>query len=57
MKPDKGNGMVLLNNKDYTESVENLFKDTKKFRILESDNTHENANEDLTELPPCIAKA
>ena len=55
MKPDKGNGMVLLNNKDYTESVENLFKDTKKFRILESDNTHDNANEDLTELPPCIA--
>ena len=39
MKPDKGNGVVLLNNKDYTTSVGNLFKDTKKFKSLERDPT------------------
>ena len=50
LKPDKGNGVVLLNNKDYTTSFGNLFKDTKKFKSLESDNT----NEDLTELPQHI---
>ena len=36
MKP---NGVVLLNNKDYTTSVGSLFKDTKKFKSLESDPT------------------
>ena len=50
LKPDKGNGVVLLNNKDYTTSFGNLFEDTKKFKSLESDNT----NEDLTELPQHI---
>ena len=50
LKPDKGNGVVLLNNKDYTTFFGNLFKDTKKFKSLESDNT----NEDLTELPQHI---
>ena len=30
---------MLLNNKDYTISVGNLFKDTKKFKSLESDPT------------------
>ena len=39
MKPDKGNGVVLLNNKDYTTSVGNLFKDTRKFKSVESDPT------------------
>ena len=38
-KPDKENGVMLLNNKDYTTSVGSLFKDTKKFRSLESDPT------------------
>ena len=37
LKPDKGNGVVLLNNKDYTTSVGNLFKDTRKFKSVESD--------------------
>ena len=39
MKTDKGNGVVLVNNKDYTISVGNLFKDTKKFKTLESYHT------------------
>ena len=38
-KPDKENGVMLLNNKDYTTSVGSLSKDTKKFRSLESDPT------------------
>ena len=39
MKPDKGNNVVLLNNKDYTTSVVKLFKDNKKFKNVESDLT------------------
>ena len=39
LKPDTGNGVVLLNNKDYTTSVGNLIKDTKKFKSFESDPT------------------
>ena len=27
LKPDKGNGLVLLDNQDYVNSVEQLFKD------------------------------
>ena len=27
LKPDKGNGVVLLDNQDYVNSVEQLFKD------------------------------
>ena len=34
LKPDKGNGAVLLNNRDYTASVGSIFKDTKKFKTL-----------------------
>ena len=39
LKPDKGNGIVLTDIKVYTFSVEHLFKDTKKFRILDTDPT------------------
>ena len=39
MKPDKGNGVVFCNNKDYTTFIRNLFKDTKKFKIIESEST------------------
>ena len=39
LKPDKGNGIVLFNMKDYTDSVEHLFKDRKKFQILNTDPT------------------
>ena len=39
LKPDKGNGIVLFDIKDYTNSVEHLFKDPKKFQILDTDPT------------------
>ena len=39
LKPDKGNGVVVLSNKDYTTSVGCLFIDNKKFKALESDPT------------------
>ena len=39
LKPDKGNGIVLLDIKDYSNSVEHLFKDRKKFQILDTDRT------------------
>ena len=39
MKPDKGNGIVLLNKEDYTNSMENLFSDKTKFKQLDSDPT------------------
>ena len=39
LKQDKGNGIVLSNMKDYTDSVEHLFKDRKKFQILNTNPT------------------
>ena len=39
LKPDQGNGVVLLYNKYYTTFVGSLFKDTKKLKSLESDPT------------------
>ena len=39
LKPDKGNGVVLLDNQDYVNSMEQLFKDQTKFKILEKDST------------------
>ena len=39
LKPDKGNGIVLLDIKDYSNSVEHLFKDPIKFQILDTDPT------------------
>ena len=39
MKPDKGNGTVLLDIKDYFDYVEHLYKDPKKFQILDTDPT------------------
>ena len=39
LKPDKGNGIVLLDIKDYSNSVVHLFKDPKKFQILDTDPT------------------
>ena len=39
LKPDKGNGIVLLDIKDYTNSVKHLFEDPKKFQILDKDTT------------------
>ena len=39
MKPDKGNGTVLLDIKGYFDYVEHLYKDPKKFQILDTDPT------------------
>ena len=39
LKPDRGNGIVLFDTKDYTNSVEHLFKDPKRFQILDTDPT------------------
>ena len=39
MKPDKGNGIVLSNKENYTNSMENLFSDKTKFKQLDSDPT------------------
>ena len=37
LKPEKGNGIFCLDNQDYVNSVEQLFKDHTKFKILEKD--------------------
>ena len=39
LKPERGNGTVLFDIKDLTDSVEYLFKDQKKFQILDTDPT------------------
>ena len=39
LKPDKGNGIVLFDIKDYINSVEHLFKDPKKSQILHTNPT------------------
>ena len=39
LKPDKGNGIVLLNRYDYVTSVKSIFSDSSKFKKLDSDPT------------------
>ena len=39
MKPDKGNGVVILNKTDYISKLNVLLRDESKFRTLESDPT------------------
>ena len=39
LKPDKGNGIVLINRQDYVTSIKSLFSDSKKFSKLNSDPT------------------
>ena len=39
MKPDKGQGIVLINRDGYNNSLENLFNDTSKFQLLDYDRT------------------
>ena len=34
LKPDKGQGIVLMNRDDYNNSLENLFNDASKFQLL-----------------------
>ena len=37
LRPDKGNGVVLLDRTDYLEKVEKLLSDTLKFIKLDTD--------------------
>lgn len=44
LKPDKGNGIVLLNQADYVISIQALFHDTSKFKELKVDPTSTRLN-------------
>ena len=39
VKPDKGQGIVLLKKEDNIKSMEPIFADKTKFKIVETDNT------------------
>ena len=40
LTPDKGNGVVILDKCDYINSMEQLFEDRTKFRVINEDPTH-----------------
>ena len=42
LKPDKGQGIVLIDKTDYYNSMECLFNDTRKFTLLQEDRTLRN---------------
>ena len=42
LKPDKGQGIALVNRNDYNNLLENLFNDTSKFQLLDVDRTIRN---------------
>ena len=42
LKPDKGQGILLINQNDYYNSMERLFNDTIKFMLLQEDRTLRN---------------
>ena len=37
MKPDKGNGVVILNKEDYNKKMDAILYDTSKFQLLNED--------------------
>ena len=37
MKPDKGNGVVILNKDDYNSKMNEILSDTSKFQLLKGD--------------------
>ena len=39
LKPDKGNGVVVIDTTDYCEALDKLFSDTTKFKRLDADPT------------------
>ena len=39
LKPDKGNGVVLMNKADYHDAMNQLFSDKTKFKIIKKDPT------------------
>ena len=40
LTPDKGNKVVLMDKQDYLNSMEHLFADRTKFKIVKEDPTH-----------------
>ena len=42
LKPDKGQGIVLIDKTGYYNSMERLFNDTRKFTLLQEDPTLRN---------------
>ena len=44
LKPDKGNGVVVIDTTDYYESLNKLFSDTTKFKRLDTDPTNTRLN-------------
>ena len=44
LKPDKGNGIVLVNYLDYKNSVKQIFSDRTKFRKINEDPTFRRLN-------------
>ena len=40
LTPDKGNGVVIMDIKEYKDSIHQLFADRRKFRILSEDPTN-----------------
>ena len=40
LSPDKGNGIVLLEKQDYNQSMQDLFSNRTKFRLLPEDPTN-----------------
>ena len=39
MKPDKGNGVVILDRKVYDSSIQNIIPDTSKFEMFDENHT------------------
>jgi hypothetical protein len=39
LKPDKGNGIVVMKRSDYLSSVTSLFSDASRFKLLDTDPT------------------
>ena len=42
LKPDKGQGIVLINKDEYNRSLEKVFNNKKKFKVLQEDPTLRN---------------
>ena len=40
LKPDKGEGVVLISKQDYTQAMDSLFSDRTKFKPVKTDPTH-----------------
>ena len=39
LKPDKGNGIVLINKTEYNLAIKKLFSDRSKFKVIQKDPT------------------